>query len=155
MKAFSEAIGEALRRARRGRNLTLHDVRRISQGRFKPSSVGSYERGTRTISVPILVELSALYGIPPDRILADALSSSGGEAQPEVVVDLNQLPRLEGEDGRILTEFVGQVRALRGDVGSDVITLRGGDVEVLASAIGSDSGTLLQRIRPTLRVRNN
>lgn len=154
MKAISEAIGEALRRARRGRNMTLHDVRRISNGRFKPSSVGSYERGTRTISVPLLCDLAALYGIPPDRILADALSS-GAESAPEVVIDLNMLPRLEGEDGRILTDFVKHVRSLRGDVGSEVITLRAGDVEVLASAIGADSGTLLQRIRPSLRIGKN
>ncbi|MGH2712025.1 MAG: helix-turn-helix domain-containing protein [Actinomycetota bacterium] len=151
MKGISEAIGEALRRARRSRGMTLHDVRRISNGRFKPSSVGSYERGTRTISVPLLCELSALYGIPPDRVLADALSLRGSESQVEVVIDLNRLPGLEGEDGRILTEFVGQVRALRGDVGSDVITLRAGDMEILASAIGSDSMELLKRIRPTLK----
>lgn len=151
MKRISEAIGEALRRARRSRSLTLHDVRRISDGRFKPSSVGSYERGTRTISVPLLCELSALYGIPPDRVLADALFVMGSESQMEVVIDLNRLPQLEGEDGRILTEYVGQVRALRGDVGTDVITLRAGDVEVLASAIGSESSELLDRIRPTLR----
>jgi transcriptional regulator with XRE-family HTH domain len=148
---ISEAVGEALRRARRGRNLTLHDVRRISNGRFKPSSVGSYERGTRTISVPLLCELSAVYGIPPDRVLADALSIAGGESQVEVVIDLNRLPKLEGEDGRIVSEFVGQVQSLRGDVGSKAITLRSADVQVLATAIGADSSSLLDRIRPTLR----
>ncbi len=151
MKAISGAIGEALRRARKGRKLTLHDVARISNGRFKPSSVGSYERGTRTISVPLLCELSALYGVPPDRVLADALASSADESRPDVVIDLRRLPRLEGEHGRVLSEFVGQVRALRGDLASDVITLRAGDVEVLASAIGAESTALLKRIRPTLR----
>ena len=150
MKAISEAIGEALRRARKGRKLTLHDVARISKGRFKPSSVGSYERGTRTISVPLLCELAGLYGIPPDRILADALANSLPEAQREVVIDLRRLPKLQGEDGRVLTEFVGQVRALRGDLASEVITLRAGDVEVLASSLGSESKALMQRIRPTL-----
>ena len=151
MKAISGAIGEALRRARKGRKLTLHDVARISNGRFKPSSVGSYERGTRTISVPLLCELSALYGVPPDRVLADALASAGSETRTDVVIDLSRLPRLEGEHGRVLSEFVGQVRALRGDLASDVITLRAGDVEILASAMGAESSALLQRIRPTLR----
>lgn len=148
---ISEAIGEALRRVRRGKKLTLHDVRRISNGRFKPSSVGSYERGTRTISVPLLCELSALYGIPPDRVLADALASAGAEEGPQIVIDLDRLPRLQGEDGRIVSEFVGKVRALRGDLGSDVITLRAGDVEVLASAMGAEARALVERIRPTLR----
>lgn len=151
MKAISEAVGEALRRARKGRKLTLHDVKRISGGRFKPSSVGSYERGTRTISVPLLCELATLYGVPPDRILSDALSGPVGEAPGGVVIDLNRLPRLEGEDGRVLSEFVGQVRALRGDPSSDVITLRAGDLEVLASALGAESGTLLRRISPARR----
>lgn len=151
MKAFSEAIGLALRRARKGRKLTLHDVARISKGRFKPSSVGSYERGTRTISVPLLCDLAGLYGIPPDRILADALASSGTDAHGDIVIDLTRLPRLEGEDRRILSEFVGQVRNLRGDLASDVITLRSGDVEILASAMGAESDALIRRIRPTLR----
>jgi transcriptional regulator with XRE-family HTH domain len=130
--------------------LTLHDVRRISDGRFKPSSVGSYERGTRTISVPLLCELAALYGVPPDRILSDALASPGAEEARGVVIDLNRLPGLEGEDGRVLSEFVGQVRSLRGDLASDVITLRGGDLEILASALGEERTALLRRIRPTL-----
>ncbi|MGH2691472.1 MAG: helix-turn-helix domain-containing protein [Actinomycetota bacterium] len=143
-----------MRRARKGRKLTLHDVARVSEGRFKPSSVGSYERGTRTISVPLLCELSALYGVPPDRVLADALASSGAGSRQDVVIDLSRLPRLEGEHGRVLSEFVGQVRALRGDLASDVITLRAGDVEVLASAMGAEGSTLLQRIRPTLRDRS-
>ena len=150
MNATSEAIGEALRRARKQRSLTLHDVRRISNGRFKPSSVGSYERGTRTLSVPLLCELSALYGVPPDRILADALASTGAERSPHVVIDLTRLPAVPGEDGRIVSEFVGQVKALRGDPG-DVLTLRSGDVEVLATAIGTDASKLLDRIRPALR----
>lgn len=150
MKAISVAIGEALRRARKGSKLTLHDVKRISNGRFKPSSVGSYERGTRTISVPLLCELAALYGVPPDRVISDALASQGAEAPRGVVIDLNRLPRLEGEDGRVLSEFVGQVRSLRGDLASDVITLRAGDLEILASALGEESNALLRRIRPTL-----
>jgi transcriptional regulator with XRE-family HTH domain len=151
LKAISGAIGEALRRARKAQKLTLHDVARISNGRFKPSSVGSYERGTRTISVPLLCELAGLYGVPPDRVLADALANPGEESRPDVVIDLSRLPQLEGEDGRVLSEFVGQVRALRGDLASDVITLRAGDVEILASAIGAERSSLLQRIRPTLR----
>lgn len=148
---ISEVIGEALRRVRKARKLTLHDVRRISDGRFKPSSVGSYERGTRTISVPLLCELSTLYGVPADRVLADALASAGPAGRPEIVIDLNRLPRMGGEDGRIVSEFVGQVRTLRGDVQSDIITLRAGDVEVLATALGTETSALLDRIRPSLR----
>ena len=101
--------------------------------------------------MPLLCELSGLYGIPPDRVLADALASSLAEERMEVVIDLARLPQLGGEDGRVVSEFVGQVRALRGDLASDVITLRAGDVEILASAIGAEPPALLNRLRPTLR----
>jgi transcriptional regulator with XRE-family HTH domain len=148
---MSGSIGEALRRARKRRGLTLHDVDRMSGGRFKPSSVGSYERGTRTISTPLFCELSSLYGVPPDRLLAEALAASQTETAVDVVIDLTRLPQLNGDEARVVIEFVEQVRSQRRGPASDVITLRAGDIQVLAAAAGVQPSALLNMLTPALQ----
>ena len=80
-----EAIGAVLRQAREDRDLTLRDVQARSMGRFKPSSLGGYERGEREISVHRFCELAAVYQIPPDRLLASVLDRVAPEGRAEVV----------------------------------------------------------------------
>ena len=155
MNRISESIGEALRRARKRRGLTLHEVDRISSGRFKPSSVGSYERGTRTISAPLLVELSTLYGVPPDRLLAEALAASEADEIADVVIDLTRLPQLHGQEARVVIEFVERVQAQRRGPHSDVITLRTGDLQFLSSAAGVAPRSLLNSLTPALQESQN
>jgi transcriptional regulator with XRE-family HTH domain len=67
---FAAAAGEVLRRVREGRSLSLRQVTVRSGGRFKPSSVASYERGERQISLERLFALAGVYDIAPERIVA-------------------------------------------------------------------------------------
>lgn len=53
-----------------GRSLSLRQVTVRSGGRFKPSSVASYERGERQISLERLFALAKVYDIAPQRIVA-------------------------------------------------------------------------------------
>jgi transcriptional regulator with XRE-family HTH domain len=152
---ISEAIGEALRGARKRRGLTLHEVDRLSHGRFKPSSVGSYERGTRTISAPLLVELSALYGVAPDRLLSEALASTETETVEDVVIDLTRLPQLHGQEAQVVIEFVERVQSQRRGPHSDVITLRTGDLQFLSTAAGLAPGALLNLLSPALQAKTS
>jgi len=85
---ISSAVGEALRDARLRLRLTVYDVERLSKGRFKPSSLGGYERGERAISVQRFCELAEVYGILADRLLLDALGRAA--AAERVVVDLTR-----------------------------------------------------------------
>ncbi len=61
-------LGAELRRTRRALRLSLQSVEHITGGVFKPSVLGSYERGERTISGPALAALCAAYGIHPSDI---------------------------------------------------------------------------------------
>jgi transcriptional regulator with XRE-family HTH domain len=148
---FSLAVGQTLREARREQGLTLREVEARSRGRFKPSVLGGYERGERGISLRRFCELSALYRIPPDRLLARALDRLNPQRAVEVVLDLNRLNLVEEPERRAVTEFVRDIRARRGDFGSEVITLRAGDVEVIAYHSRLDPRTLLRRLEPALR----
>jgi len=148
---FSKAAGEVLRDARLKRGLTLYDVQRLSDGRFKPSSVGGYERGERALSMDRFCDLANLYGIPPDRLLGEALKRIDPEGREEILIDLNRLSLIESEDRRLVAEFVHKVQAQRQDYLAEVITLRSGDLEALALTSGKRPTALLAKLRPALR----
>jgi transcriptional regulator with XRE-family HTH domain len=67
---FADVAGEVLRQVRLGRGLSLRQVTVRSGGRFKPSSVASYERGERQISLERFFALSDVYDVAPERIVA-------------------------------------------------------------------------------------
>jgi transcriptional regulator with XRE-family HTH domain len=151
MDAFAQAAGEVLRVARRDRGLTLQDVSRLTMGRFKPSVLGGYERGERTISLERFVELAKLYGVPADRLLSEVLARTSPQGRTEIVIDLNRLALLDEREVRAVAEFVHNLRAKRGDYFTDVISLRSGDVEALALSSGVAAKDLLSKLRPALR----
>ncbi|MDP9299313.1 MAG: helix-turn-helix domain-containing protein [Actinomycetota bacterium] len=134
MASMALEIGRALRRARLARGSTLKQLAAASADRFKPTSVAGYERGERSISVVRFCELCRLFGVPPDRLLGEILRAAGAET--ELVIDLTHLERLGPSEGELLAGFVQQVASLRGSGDVERITLRAGDVEVLASASG-------------------
>jgi transcriptional regulator with XRE-family HTH domain len=148
---ISEALGEALRRIRRSQGLTLRAAADRSRGRFKPSSLGAYERAERRISLERFCDLAALYGILPDRLMAHALELLDPEGRQSIVLDLGHLSIIRSPERRLIAEFVHEVRDRRHDLLSDVITLRSSDVQTKALLAGLKPRALLARLRPALR----
>jgi transcriptional regulator with XRE-family HTH domain len=64
-----------------GRSLSLRQVTVRSGGRFKPSSVASYERGERMISLERLFALADVYEVAPERIVAAIAHRLEGTAE--------------------------------------------------------------------------
>ena len=151
MEPLAQEIGRALRRTRNARGLTLRDVAAASGGAFKATSVAGYERGERSISLERFCDLCRIYGMAPERLLADIVSAAEGRAEPEI--DLTVLETLGSEEGALISGFVRQVSALRSARAGDTIVLRAGDLEVLATASGRQPEELLEMLRPALRRR--
>lgn len=145
MDALEKEIGIGLRRAREARGLTLREVAAVSGGRFKATSVASYERGERAISVVRLCELSRFYGVPPDRLLGEIIRRVIATEEP--IIDLATLESLGSEEAALVSGFVQQVRALRGEPVDVAIVLRVGDLEVLATAAGKRPDELADLLR--------
>ena len=152
---FASIAGEVLRRARHRSALTLHQVMVRSGGKFKPSVIGGYERGERSISLARFCDLANFYGVPPDRLLAEVMSSLSPEARDEVVIDVNKLTLILGEEGRTVAEYVHRIKMQRGDYLTEVITLRSGDLQALSMATGESPSALLRKLRPALRSEAN
>jgi transcriptional regulator with XRE-family HTH domain len=142
-------IGRALRSVRRQRGWTLRDLAEASGGEFRPTSVAGYERGERHITLDRFMRLCEVYGVPPERIVLEIRRSADG--RPVATVDLAALERLETPEGRLLSGFVRQVEALRSEPPGATLTLRAGDLAVLATASGrtpEELLTTLARTRP-------
>jgi transcriptional regulator with XRE-family HTH domain len=142
-----------LRRARQARGYTLHDVAERTNGRFTPSAIGGYERAEREISVRRFCELAETYGVPPDRLLAQALDDLLPRDRTETVIDLTRLPTLEGRQEALVrvARFVNDVRTRRGDYLGDVVTLRSGDLDEIAGSASTNTGALRRMLRPAIR----
>ena len=113
--------------------------------------IGGYERGERSISLARFCDLATFYGVPPDRLLGEVLGELAPEARSEVVLDLNRLNLILGEDGRAVAEHVHRIKMQRGDYLTDVLTLRSGDIEALSLATGDSPTALMRKLQPALR----
>ena len=157
---LASLTGAALRRARRRHGLTLQAVWARSGGRFKPSAVGGYERGERSISLERFVALANLYGVAADELLGEILAHMSPMGRSPVIIDLNALAALGEQDdmvsgeARAVGEFVHSIRAQRGDYLTSVVSLRSGDVEALSRSLGVPSETLLRRFRAALDAKS-
>jgi hypothetical protein len=146
---FAKEIGTVLRSARRARGLALRNVSILSSGAFKTSSLASYERGERALSVERFLLLADLYGIPPARLMAQI--SRRVEGRPPIVVDIRTVHTIGGVEGAILAGFVHEVIALRRLPAPETISLRDGDLEVLATASGRRADDFMQAVESALR----
>ena len=61
--SFQRQIGALLRKARRRNGLTLLEVEAVTDGVYKASVLGAYERGQRSISVGRLKGLAVVYQV--------------------------------------------------------------------------------------------
>lgn len=143
-----EETGRALRRARRARELTLRDVGTRSDGEFKPTAVAGYERAERAISLERFCALAKLYGMAPERLLAQIMWHI--EGGPEPIIDRGRLQQVPEQEAGPLGDFLQSVRRLRGDSDDQTITVRVQDLVVLATATGRPLKEFLEHVRPAL-----
>ncbi len=125
VEAFNYALGQRLRAARRHRGWSLGEVEAQTDGEFKASVVGAYERGERAISVQRFVRLAEIYGAGASELLP---RSNEGDH----VIDLNAL---ESEDGQLVDRYLAAIQMMRKSPGDDEV--RDSDRAVISSLIQS------------------
>jgi transcriptional regulator with XRE-family HTH domain len=128
------SISARIRRQRKARSLTLQDIERLSAGRIKAVVMGSYERGSRAISLARAIEIANLFSIPLTELIEEpSIRNSDDEAL--LILDLR---KLRGVDSTKATDEIAKVRnfanaicAKRRDWNGEVLTLRSGDLDTL------------------------
>lgn len=126
---FSAALGSRLRAARRQKGWSLSDIESLTDGEFKASVVGAYERGERAISVQRLVRVADIYGMSAPDLLPISVSPEFSH-----VIDLD---RISAGEGDIAERFISAVHLLRS--GSLSQEVRASDRVILSSLLELES----------------
>jgi transcriptional regulator with XRE-family HTH domain len=146
-KESSQRLGRALRALRLARNWTLNDFERASEGQIKAVVLGSYERGSRSISVLKLETIAAIYDVPISGILKDSndLPILGFR---NVIIDLRKLRDvLKSNPSKNLVNlnlFTSGIVDFRRDWNGEILSLRNSDLNYLAILANSNPEKILE-----------
>ena len=143
---YTSEVGERLRRVRVDRGLSLQDVERRSDGRWKAAVVGSYERGDRNITATRLLELAEFYGVAPGDVLPGEAPVRQSEEAAGIVLDLERLDALGG-NWQALRRYCESIQIQRGDFNRRVLSVRGDDLRALAVIQNVGPDDLLEQLR--------
>lgn len=132
--SYAREVGARLRSIRQQQGLTLHGMEEKSQGRWKASVVGSYERGIRSMTVVKLAEIAAFYKVPVNELMPGASYGSGPFTRPtdRITVDLERLSQLDEPEAAPLARYAATIQLVRADLNGNVLTLQGEDMRALA-----------------------
>ena len=128
---FNIALGQRLRAARRQRGWSLGEIESQTDGEYKASVVGAYERGERAISVQRFARLAEVYQVPAAELLPATTPAPG------LVIDLDALG--EDDTGDLVDRYLAAIQLLRKESRPDVV--RQSDRAIISS--------LLQAMSPT------
>ena len=134
---FTRLVGERLRRIRQQKQWSLSDVESATEGEFKASVLGAYERGERAISVPRLERLARVYAVSIEQLLprqalgADDVGATSG-APKKLRIDVAKLSSLSGPQFEMLERFLRMIQVQRQDFNGKVITVRAHDTRAIA-----------------------
>jgi transcriptional regulator with XRE-family HTH domain len=143
---YARALGARLRQIRTQQELSLHDVEKQSNGRWKAVVVGSYERGDRAISVHKLADLAEFYGAPVAQLLPDGGDAGTAPPAPKVVVDLSRLGVLNDPASDPLSRYLAAIQSMRGDYNGKVLSMRQDDLRALAIVYDETPLELVDRL---------
>lgn len=121
-----------IRELRRKKGLTLKECEELSHGRFKAVVMGSYERGTRAISLERLQEIADFYDVPIRYFFGTATT---GAIDRIYTFDLRKLKNsCYTEEGfervkALLSHFI----EMRGDWNGEVLSIRLSDGQILSA----------------------
>lgn len=132
----ARAFGQVLREVRQNRNWSLKDFEIASQGQIKDVVLGSYERGSRSISVSKLEIIAAIYEIPIGAFFDKEKITTFSDDHRRVIIDLRKLSRAleisNSDAATLLDQFTRSVINLRRDWNGEILSLRSSDITLLS-----------------------
>jgi transcriptional regulator with XRE-family HTH domain len=130
-----ETIAARLRHIRQQQNLTLKQVEIKSRGRWKAVVIGSYERGTRSLSIHRAQEICDFYGVPLVALFKETSQEINQDHEIRLVLDLRKLRSIErGADNftQQIYNFLQWIAEHRDDWNGEVLSIRKSDGQILA-----------------------
>jgi transcriptional regulator with XRE-family HTH domain len=145
--SYPQSLGQKLRAIRVQQGMSLHGVEQKSGGRWKGVVIGSYERGSRAVTVQRLAELAQFYGVPVAELLPEG-SGGAPSADPaqRLILDLERLQELPAADAGLLGRYVATLQTQRGDYNRRVMSIRQEDLRSLAVLYDDSPTRLAERL---------
>ena len=140
---LEQRCSQLLRDIRRKKGVTLQDVQRLSNGQIKAVVLGSYERGTRSISLARISQLAQFYEVPVDYFFG-AIPIAVNEHTERLIFDARKMKNLDISDGIFeqVRSFLDRIAQLRRDWNGEVLSIRKSDSETMALMTSLTEGDL-------------
>lgn len=135
MNEIEKHCAATIRELRKKKGLTLKECEELSHGRFKAVVMGSYERGSRAISLERLQEIADFYGVPIHYFFKGEESV---QEDRKFTFDLRKIKNtMYSEESfervkSLLTHFIH----MRSDWNGEVLSIRQSDGELLTAITG-------------------
>ena len=128
---FNVELGQRLRQARKSRGWSLLEIEDMTDGDFKASVMGAYERGERSVSAHRLCKLADLYEVPAGSLLP---APYDGSDEP-LVIDLSRAENLSVDQANAMERFLNAIQVMRKDPTGIGMAVRQTDLHILNSFI--------------------
>ena len=146
-------ISIRLRQIRKQQNLTLKQVEIRSRGKWKAVVIGSYERGTRSLSISKAKSLCEFYGVPLSALFQSEGIQQVPPTEGALRIDLRNLrSKISQNDPLIgqLHNLLSFIAWRRDDWNGEIMTIRLQDNEVLGLLVQKEQSEL----RKALEIRD-
>ena len=146
-------ISKRLRQIRKQQNLTLKQVEIRSRGKWKAVVIGSYERGTRSLSISKAKSLCEFYGLPLYALFQSEGIQQVAPTEGALRIDLRNLrSKISQNDPLIgqLHNLLSFIARRRDDWNGEIMTIRLQDNEVLGLLVQKEQSEL----RRALEIRD-
>lgn len=132
----AEELGRTLRSIRVKRKWSLKEFERASGEKIKDVVLGSYERGTRSISVTNLQIIADTYQLPISALFGENQYCDNPHVQGRVIIDLRRIRDSLGTSNSVtlssLDQFTKSIICMRNDWNGEILSLRSSDVAFLS-----------------------
>ena len=139
-------LGRNLRSIRVKRKWSLKQFEIACNGKIKDVVLGSYERGSRSISVSNLEIISNTYQVPISALMGESEVRSTKD-QGRVIIDLRKiresLVTTNSETLFLLNQFTKTIVSMRNDWNGEILSLRSSD-RVFLSMIAANKDVVLE-----------
>ena len=146
-------ISKRLRQIRKQQSLTLKQVEIRSRGKWKAVVIGSYERGTRSLSISKAKSLCEFYGVPLSALFQSEGIQQVPHSEGALRIDLRNLRgKIPQNDPLIgqLHNLLSFIARRRDDWNGEIMSIRLQDNEVLGLLVQKEQSEL----RKALEIRD-
>ena len=150
---IEEHCAGKLRSLRRIKGLTLEECETVSEGKFKAVVLGSYERGTRAISLSKLSQLADFYDVP----ISYFFSSKRDSLEGRWVFDLRRLRERKNDAFPLnfIASSLARIAELRSDWAGEFLSVRDSDRAGFEIVFGNEREEYIYQLKSAQIILNS